>query len=467
MSPISSQSKAETKANSTVRKINTQDKIADDLSALLKLLQIESDIRRLSTEDELRYFLVNETRKVIGFRQAFLFRKKYNWSLEAVSSVTNFGIHSPINRQLVKYIAQLNGKQDIDSPKLVQLNVNEKLPALYDYIFPYAIWVPFKTRRGRVFSGLLLTHNKEWSEVQVPLVGRIAETAAHSWQALIGPSLESKYRLSRKLLISVLAGACLALGFIQAPLTVLAPVEVSGQDKVAVAVPLDGIIESIEVEPNQMVEIGTVLARFENTELKNALDISEREVTVAQARLAQLQSASFFDRVAGREVKVAEAQLALANDERELAMDRLARVEVTAKTYGIAILGDPDLLTGRPVSIGEHIMEIVSPELLEFTIYLPVADSIVLEDGNKVRIYLDSDPINPIDAVLTRTSYRATTQADGSFAYSLIARANDETQLKGLRIGSYGTAQLFGEEHSLFYIVFRRPLSWLRQNFGV
>lgn len=110
-------------------------------------------------------------------------------------------------------------------------------------------------------------------------------------------------------------------------------------------------------------------------------------------------------------------------------------------------------------------MEIITPGIPEFTIRLPVADSIVLGEGNKVRVFLDSRPLLPITGQLRRSSYRATLQADGSFGYTLIARAAPQ-DMAGLRIGAHGTAQVFGARHSLLFILLRRPLSWLRQTFG-
>lgn len=222
--------------------------------------------------------------------------------------------------------------------------------------------------------------------------------------------------LPRSIVLPVIFGGLIALDFVKAPLTVLAPVEVTGQDSVAVPVPLEGVIESILVRPNHVVSAGSVLARIEDTELRNALSIAERKVTVSKARLAQLQNASFTDREAAREVKVAEAELALANSERALAQDRLGRIEIKANGNGIAVFDDPNDLTGRPVSVGEKIMEIVSPDTPEFTVRLPVIDNIDLQEGSKVRVFLDGNPLNPINATLVRTSYRAVTQPDGSFA---------------------------------------------------
>lgn len=440
---------------------------AAETAGLLRVMQLDADVRRIASERELIYYLANEARTVLGFRQAFIFRRRRNWVLEAVSSVSAFDRNAPVNRQITRFVTKLFQNADSDGMQRVRLDEDARFDALQDYMFQHAIWMPLKTRKGRVFAGMLLLHEKPWPESVMPLVERVAEAGAHSWQALSGKSLERRRWLPRKIILPLILAGVIAAGFIQAPLTVLAPTEVTGKDSVIVTAPLEAVIDTIEVSPNQPVTEGTVLARFDDTELRNAFAIADRRVTVAEARLAQLQNASFSDRTAARDVKVADAELALANSERDLAQDRLGRIEIKADRDGIVVFDDPNALTGRPISVGERIMEIVSPDNREFTVRLPVIDNISLQEGSKVRVFLDGNPLDPIDATLARTSYRAVTQPDGGFAYTLKAQAENDADIDAVRIGAHGTAQLYGEQHNLYFIVFRRPMSWLRQVFGV
>lgn len=444
-----------------------QNRAAAETAGLLRVMQLDADVRRIASERELMFYLANEARTVLGFRQAFVFRRRRNWTLEAVSSVSSFDRNAPVNRQITRFVSHLSKRPDAGDITRLRLDENAKLDALQGHMFQHAIWVPLKTRKGRVFAGMLILHEKPWPESVLPLVERVGEAGAHAWQALGGAALERRRWVPRKFLLLILLGGLIAAGFVQAPLTVLAPTEVTGRDSVVVTAPLDGVIETIEVSPNQPVTAGAVLARIDDTELRNAFAIADRRVTVAEARLAQLQNASFSDRTAARDVKVGEAELALARSERELAQERLGRIEIKADRAGIAVFDDPNALTGRPISVGERIMEIVSPDDREFTVRLPVIDNISLQEGSRVRVFLDGNPLDPVDATLARTSYRAVTQPDGGFAYTLKATAENEADLGDLRIGAHGTAQLYGENHSLYFIVFRRPMSWLRQVFGV
>ncbi|TNF57670.1 MAG: HlyD family efflux transporter periplasmic adaptor subunit [Rhodobacteraceae bacterium] len=437
----------------------------DQTAALLRLLQLEADVRRIETLRELVFHMANESRSVLPFRQACVFLRRRGWRLEAVSSVNAFDPQAPLNRALRAVVAALPVSEG-DGDQRIDLTSGGHSDALSGHAFPHLLWLPMRARSGAVFAGLLLLRETPWPETILPLARRVADTYAHAWEALAGPRVGRRIGPPRRILWPLVGATLLALGFVQAPLSVLAPAEVTGRDRTVVAAALNGVVEEVLVAPNALVEAGALLARYDDTELRNALEIADRETIVARARLEMLQSAAFTDRAAARELKVAEAQLELALAESALARERLAGVELRAPRAGLAVFADAGALVGRPVTIGERLMEIVDPLDLEFTLRLPVDDSIVLREGARLRVFLDSNPLDPVPGVLTRRSYRATLQDDGSFAYTLTARA-PEGALAGARIGAQGTAQVFGERHSIYFIVFRRPYSWLRQRLGL
>ena len=96
---------------------------------------------------------------------------------------------------------------------------------------------------------------------------------------------------------------------------------------------------------------------------------------------------------------------------------------------------------------------------------MPVGDAIVLEEGARVRLYLDADPLNAVEAKLTSASYHAVPDAAGVLAYTV--RAAFESDATPPRIGLRGTAQIHGERVSAFYYLFRKPLAAVRQWTGL
>lgn len=257
-----------------------------------------------------------------------------------------------------------------------------------------------------------------------------------------------------------------ASGFVPVSMTALAPVEVSPQKALVVTAPVDGVIENILVEPNAVVMKDQPLVRMADTVLKNRLEIAEREVSVAEAKIKKASQLAFVDIRGRHELGVAQAELQLRHAERDYARQLLERSVIKAERDGVAFFTDPKELIGRPVVVGERLMELADPQRLEFRIDLPVADSIVLNDGVRVKVFLDSDPLNPVEARLLRADFQARPRENQQLAFRLIAE-RAATDTRPLRLGVRGTAQIYGNHVSLAFYLFRRPISAARQWFGL
>ena len=103
---------------------------------------------------------------------------------------------------------------------------------------------------------------------------------------------------------------------------------------------------------------------------------------------------------------------------------------------------------GRPVRIGEKILTIANPNQVEFLIFLPTKDSLLIQDSAEV----------------IRTSYKPELTPENILAYRIYASIEDEAQ--NPRIGLRGTAKIYGEKTSLFYYLFRVPINLTRQFVG-
>ena len=137
-----------------------------------------------------------------------------------------------------------------------------------------------------------------------------------------------------------------------------------------------------------------------------------------------------------------------------------------ATRSGLAVFANKKDWEGRPVQTGERIMEIADPASVELWIELPVKDAIVVREGARVKVFLDSDPLNPREAVLTSASFHASPTATNTLAYVLRARLNDGEGLAP-RIGYRGSAQVYGETTWLGFYLFRKPFAAFRQLAGL
>jgi multidrug efflux pump subunit AcrA (membrane-fusion protein) len=249
-------------------------------------------------------------------------------------------------------------------------------------------------------------------------------------------------------------------------LTALAPLEIAARDSYVVAAPIDGVIEELAVAPNAAVREGQLLLRFSDTVLRNKFIIAEREVSIADARLKKIMQQSFSDIRGRHEVGLAQTELKLKRAERDFARDILTRAELKAGRTGVALLGDPRDLIGKPVATGERIMEIADPRRVEIRIDVGVSDSALLETGARVKAFLDSDPLRPREGRIVRADYQARVRDGNALTVRAVAEF-DAPAADPPRLGLRGTAQVYGTTVPLIYYLLKRPLAALRQWVGV
>ena len=444
---------------------------------LLALLKIEADAREAPTPADLALIAANETRKLVRARQVFVMEgdPRSGFKVAAISSLSTVDRGAPLVQSVERVIARLVGEAD---PGKVQEFSPAALAGKDDqtaasYPFAAMIWVPYRHRGSQVSGGLVLARESEWQERDVVIARRLAGTYAHAALALspqrplgarIALSL-SPGRLGRK---GVAATAVMLAGLllIPVPMTTLAPLEISARAPFVVTASIDGVIDDILVEPNAPVAAGQEIARLSDTSLRNRLEVAEREVMVAGARLKKMSQLAFADIKGRHEIAIARAELALKSAERDYARDLLAKAIVKADRAGIAVFADKKDLVGRPVATGERIMEIADPAHVELAIDIPVGDAIVLKAGARVKAFLDADPLRPLAGAVTRADYQARVRENNALAYRVVARLDASTSTPP-RLGTRGTAQVYGETVSLGFYLLRRPIAAVRQWTGL
>jgi hypothetical protein len=82
-----------------------------------------------------------------------------------------------------------------------------------------------------------------------------------------------------------------------------------------------------------------------------------------------------------------------------------------------------------------------------------------------VRVFLNTDPTRPLEAVIEQASYEAQINESGILAFK--AKARFASPDVAPRIGLKGTAKIYGEQVSLGYYLLRRPLSAVRRTLGI
>lgn len=436
---------------------------------LTRLVTLEAEVRGIEDDRELATHLCNATRELLPFKQSFFGRieaRKKAFCLKAGSSVPGIDRESPFTHwfeeAIDRLIADTGGKTQLRFRLEDYADADSASQSQYPEL--ECLWNP-QVHNNQLVGGFIVARKSQWADNELALAARLSSSYMHAAGAIKGNSrLAVKPSLRKPVfLVSLLLLALLSL--VSVPITTLAPVEVTPRDPFIVTAPFDGVVKSVVPEQGQALVVGDESVVFDDVRLRNEMRLATQRMEVAKTKYDRTSQGAIDDFSIKRDIEVAKAQYELAKAESEYATQLYNKSILKAPVEGIAIYSERKDWEGKPVSAGEAILSIADPARVEFSIDLPVKDSIVLEKGAKVRVFLDSDPINPVDAVLTEANYSATADKQDVLSYRLKAELLESDE-ELPRIGVQGTAQVFGEKATLAYVLIRRPYSALRQMIG-
>ncbi|WDF99444.1 HlyD family efflux transporter periplasmic adaptor subunit [Pectobacterium carotovorum subsp. carotovorum] len=427
-----------------------------------RFLDLEQQARAANSTEELAYCIVNDSQPLFSFRHAALV---INGKVRAVTGVTQPAPHAPFVAFVERACTQLSS---VDEKALAQCRViqasqlDEQSRKDWQALSaPEALWSPLNDRQGNPFGGIWYAREQPWQSTDQVLAEQLSGAFSHAWLALEPQTTRWRRRARWKIVVpALLLLACL---FIPVRQSVLAPAEVIPHQGRVVAAPLDGVIQSFTVLPNQSVRQGDVLVRFDSTTLKAQADVAERALNVAEAEHRASSQRAFQDVDSKARLDFLAAQVAQKRAERDYANALLSRAEIRAERDGIAVFADATRWMGKPVRTGERLMELADPALTALRIELDVGDAIQLQQEAPITLFLDSDPLTPHAALLERIAYESEQTPAGNLAYRLDARFTDTPP----RIGLRGTAKISGDYVPLAVYLFRRPLAVIRQAIGL
>lgn len=439
----------------------------DAMVTLRHLLRVEADIRGCASVEELALLVVNELQRLTGARQVyFVDMSKDRPRLEAVSAVRSLDRDAPTMRWLAQEIQSALIAEDRARIAALTLRTGSATDDEEGRTFPFACghWFPITHAAGRA-GGILALSDQPLQDGPVAIATRVAATASHAAKVLGYRAARRKMSPRSRLALGIATVVGLGLLAWPVPMTALAPMEIAPRDAFVVAAPVDGVIDDIVVAPNAAVKAGELIVRYVDTVPRNQLLLAEREVSVADAKLRQLQQTALVDDKAKRELAQARAELSLKFAERDFARETFERSQIRSPRDGVAIYADRKEWVGKPVSTGQRILEIANVDKVQVRAQLPVGDILDLKPGARLRAFLDGDPLHPVDATISLMSHQARVVEGQGLAYRVEAQLDPAASLP--RLGVRGTAQLYGERAPLVYYLFRRPLIWLRQKAGL
>lgn len=455
-----------------LRDLPQDDKTA--IGLLSRIVMLEGDVRKVSTVNEFAVLSVNESHKVVPYFQCFLWRRSRFGKLriQAVSGASQVDNDSPAILSVIRILKFLG--TTFDGKGLAPFDATPEKVSFYEewieLLPPHVLWCEYAdpTAPSKLKAGMLFFRETPFNNADITALSPVLDAYRYTWFRLPEVIKESRSLLgwltrSRLFKYGAIA-ALIAVMFLPVRESVLAPASVVALDPKIVSSPISGVVQQFHVLPNEDVEEGALLISLDDREIRNEVAVANQELETARAEYLRSAQKSFTDADSKSELELQRARIAQRQLEKEFAETRLEQARIYASRSGVAVFNDENDWIGRPVSVGERIMTLADPEQKEVDVLMPIDDALYLQPGAEVRLFLNTDPTRPLRATLTQTSYEPAEKGD-VLAYPLKARIEDDGDFS--RIGWRGTAKVYSNtEVSLFYYLFRKPISAIRQFFG-
>ncbi len=439
----------------------------DPANHLARMLALERQVRKCETLQELGFGMVNWTYQVVPYFQGVLCERR---GVSAVSGVSTVDRNTPFSLSVLALAKKLRHHlQDDKAVQFIRAEVEKNDNISWPENLPdYLIIAPLCSENPAMGDMLLFFRQQEFQRQEIGMLGVLGDSYAHAWQALGGNAKKRDKIFSntkKKLFLLLFFLTLLLLSIlIKVPETVLAPAEIVPLEPMVITSPLKGLIKDIAVEPYHKVKKGDLLFYLDETELKNQLIMAEKGREVVQADYLRAAQKAFADQENKADLEVHRVKVEEKKLEVSYYKEQLSRQKILSPEEGIIIFDDRNEWIGRPIDAGQRVMTLADPHQAEIEILLPVDDAIALEKGSKVKLFLRTDPLHPIDAEIRQTSYRAKELPGGGMVFPLKASFVDKDKVH--RIGLQGTAKLYSDSAPLLYYIFRKPLAVIRRNIG-
>lgn len=284
---------------------------------------------------------------------------------------------------------------------------------------------------------------------------RLADSTKRGLGGVLGP----KHTWAKVGAVALLAGV-LASVFVPGTIRVEAPFKFQAVTQRSIPAPFEGYLETVEAEPNDVVEVGATLATLNTAELR--------------AELARLEAEQLgYDKeakMAAREGEQVERQIAEARvDNVEAQLDwlrwQIEHATIRSPITGTVVVGDLKQQLGSPVGKGDVLFEVAPLSELRAELWVPddkIGDvppegakgqlAAAARPGDKLRFEVEQ--INPIAEVI-----------DGSNVFRVRVKLLDDQPWA--KPGIEGIAKIDAGQASIGWVWTRDAINWVRMKLWI
>jgi hypothetical protein len=305
-----------------------------------------------------------------------------------------------------------------------------------------------------------------WNPADLELLKPLLNAYAVAWRPHLKKERGLVALLRRKSVdLALLALLLVGLFALRLPLRIVAPCEVVPKDPIVITAPLDGVVDRVVVQPGKVVEKDQLLFSYAKQVPLQDLNVARQQVRLIWSDLQRARAEAFRNPDARQLIALLETRLEQEQGKLKLAEHYASQLEMKAPRSAVVMMGDPNEWTGRPVALGEKVMQLIDPANSKLMIWLPQDDKVEFDAQMPIKVILNAKALKSQFAVLSYQAQHAELSPTGASAF--LAEAQWLNPPKSLQMGLKGHAVLRGSKVSLAYWLFRRPLAAFRGRTGL
>lgn len=423
---------------------------------IVSIVEIESRFRKAKNIDEVYLLSVNLFRNLFEYEMAISFHYDGNFSAKAHSDVPELNKKSAFVLNIVEKLKKMELSKTFVCDSL------EISDDLKKQNIDYILVVPFIEYSTKQLQGVVLyCATKGFSKESTIIAEHCSETISLVLTTLLK---RKKISISNFKKYAIFGIIFFAIMMFPVHISTQGKAQIVAKEPTIVTAPVNGVIKKVNVKGNEYVKTGNVLLLFDDMEMNGKLQIAAQTINISSAEAKKQERASFFDSGIKNKLEESIAEKAVKSMEYNAISSQLRKFTVYAPANGMVVLDDPLELVGKPVKTGEKLLNIVDPAKVEVEILISAYESNIIRIGDQVNIYLDNNPMQSLIGEIYKIYYEPIVSPAGILSYKAFAYLNNNEKMPS--IGMCGNIKIKGEKVSLFWYLFRKPISYMRWYFG-
>lgn len=398
--------------------------------AVLSSIIFMEDRFRKAPKEELPFILLNETQQLIPFRIASLFEYGKLKGISGVDRISENGEITDIFKNIVKHSPEKTALITSDSPEIGH----------------YLLFVKEDD------TNVIFSKDDPFQDHEVNLLVLMVQCYISARDVYH----KKPFKLNK--ILTCIGLVLLIVSLLPVHSATYAKSEVDMENPFIIRSDVAGIIDHIFVQPNAIVHKGDNLVKLDEKQIMTNLAVAKKAEEIAQSEYEEsAQGGMMGDTKARGQIQILQDKIEEEKEHVSYQEYLLSKSLIKSPVDGIAMFDDISSLVGKPVSIGESIMNISSETSHVLKMYVPVQEITTFQNDARVRFFDNLNPTSPHDGHVFYAGYTATNRPDGSAVY--IYKANMDMQL---RPGIQGTAEIIGPKRPLILWLLRKPIDYIR-----